>query len=213
MVNVPSSVGIDATSILARLRNATRPEHEEIEAQLNLPSWLTSTQSYRYLLDRFFGFFEPVEAALCDIPMLHVIIPDLAARMRTGLLQRDLVVLGASRDTVDRLPRCSKLPRLYSTAEAVGCLYVLEGSTLGGQFIARQVRASGPSLSQACHFFNSHGDNVGSMWKRFCLAVEQYGLKHPAEAHEICTAAKQTFNSLQVWMLGPPTADHSSIYV
>ena len=67
-------------------------------------------------------------------------------------------------------------------AEGIGCLYVLEGSTLGGQFILRALQERlGLSPDREARFFASYGKHVGSMWKSFGSFAEQYAATHPAD--------------------------------
>jgi heme oxygenase len=63
----------------------------------------------------------------------------------------------------------------FNSAEAVvGALYVLEGSTLGGQVIARQLAESiGVYPGKGASFFYGHGDDTQAHWKEFlCFAAE-----------------------------------------
>lgn len=187
------------SSMMAQLKSATREEHEAIEKQIDLSSCSLDLGHYRSVVARFFGFFEPVEAALRRVDGLENVIRDLPFRMRAGLLEYDLVTLGFRANDFRDLQRCRQLPQVNSVAQALGCLYVLEGSTLGGQIIARQLRERGFGNPQACRFFNSYGVNVGHMWKRLAEAVESYAADHPDEADTICASAKETFRALESW--------------
>ena len=64
--------------------------------------------------------------------------PFLNPRRRLHLLEADLAVLGSSARAVDALQACP-VPLLHDAAEALGSLYVIEGSTLGGRIIQRNV--------------------------------------------------------------------------
>jgi hypothetical protein len=75
-----------------------------------------------------------------ELELVDLLDPDLdrgrltSARRRAGLFGVDLATLGAA--GVDDRPR---LPWVTGTDEALGRLYVLEGSTLGGTFIDRHL--------------------------------------------------------------------------
>ena len=97
---------------------------------------------YRRLLARFYGFYTPAETSLCGVTNLQSALTDWPKRRKIEWLVKDLSALGFTGQQVADLPLCSHLPALPGTAEALGCLYVLEGSTLGGQIIGRHLRAT-----------------------------------------------------------------------
>jgi heme oxygenase len=87
-------------------------------------------------------------------------------------------------------------------ADALGCLYVLEGATLGGQLIGRQVqRQLGLRSEHGCAFFAGYGaDQTGPMWKAFSEAVDAYGSAQPAAQGAIVAAACDTFLRFEHWI-------------
>ena len=91
--------------------------------------------------------------------------PALAARSRTQLLVRDLAWFGTAipGDDFPQLPAMNDLPQL------LGSMYVLEGSTLGGQLIARHVEKTlHLTGGNGNAFFRGHGERTGPLWKEFC---------------------------------------------
>ena len=53
-------------------------------------------------------------------------------------------------------------------SQALGCLYVLEGATLGGQIISRQLEERlAIDAGHGGRFFASYGAAVGEMWQAF----------------------------------------------
>ncbi|RNA61778.1 heme oxygenase [Chryseobacterium nematophagum] len=51
--------------------------------------------------------------------------------------------------------------------EALGALYVIEGSTLGGNVIAKQLSKTEGFENITFNFFGCYQENTGSMWKTF----------------------------------------------
>ena len=101
------------------------------------------------------------------------------------------------------LPVCSTLPRVATFADALGCLYVLEGSTLGGQFIRREVAARlGLTPDRGCAFFAGYGERTGAMWKAFGAAVTAHADARPEDRDVIVAAAVETFTRLDEWFTG-----------
>lgn len=119
---------IQSGAILAHLREATRPAHQALDVALGLMDDGIGIAAYTRLLERFYGFWcgwQPQMAGLMRDEAL------LGPRRRLHLLAADLAALGLSPDAVRALPWCP-LPALRDASEALGSLYVMEGSTLGG---------------------------------------------------------------------------------
>ena len=195
--------------ILSRLKHETQASHQAIEARVDLLNHLGSLADYRRLLERFWGFYAPIEErvlASVDWPRYGV---DIQRRMKAPALARDLVALGLSPDALARLPRCQALPAPESFPNHLGCLYVLEGATLGGQIIAREVRSRlGLAPEHGCAFFTSYGEQVGLMWREFRALLVEAAIDEPAEA-AIVRGAHETFESFDRWLaLGADAYDN-----
>lgn len=126
-----------SSDILQRLRASTADLHERVERKVNIFSAGFDLACYRRLLERFYGYWAPLEVRLTGVEGLDH--PDLAllSRMKAHLLDADLRLLGTDPSLVST---CTQLPGVHTLARALGCMYVLEGSTLGAQFIARHIR-------------------------------------------------------------------------
>src|SRR6185369_16511131 len=110
--------------------------HQLIERRVPVFREGFNLEDYTQLVESFFGFWAPVEKGLSTLAPLRD--PDLAlqSRFKCSLLRKDLLILGRDPATV---PQCEKLPRLDTFLQGLGCLYVLEGSTLGSQIISRHL--------------------------------------------------------------------------
>ena len=78
-------------------------------------------------------------------------------------------------------------------ASLLGAIYVMEGSTLGGRFIARQVESSlGITPGVGDVYFRGHGDATGRMWREVSARIEAV----PNEYSElVVAAARRTFGA------------------
>lgn len=185
--------------ILGLLRERTAHLHERVERTVDLPVRLRSVEAYTFLLARFHGFYAPLEDRLAAVGGDTTGL-DLAARRKAHLLRDDLSKLGTEDAFIDALPRCSELPPVADLGAALGCLYVLEGATLGGQLARRQAeRAIGVAPGRGCSFFASYGERVGHMWKRFCQVLEGHAA-NPGAGERIVAAAVGTFAGLDRWV-------------
>lgn len=185
-----------APSILLRLRFETRDAHAAIEKTIALTETTMTLGAYRQVLESFYGFYKPVEEAIAAAGM--PVWLDVAARSKTALLEDDLQRLksqGAS-----ALPLCSSLPPLGKVAQRLGCLYVLEGATLGGVLVSRHVRENlGVNPDSGGRFFHGYGSSTAVMWNDFRAGLLFFAAVAPHEQDLIVSAARATFETLQRW--------------
>ena len=181
------------SDILFRLRRETRDEHDAIERQLGLADATLSLERYRWRLQQFWGFYSPLEGKLAARGDDGAAWAD---RRKSAWLAADLRALGVS---VDTLPRCSELPDLPGRAARLGCSYVIEGATLGGQIISRHVAERlGLSIDSGARFFHGYGERTGRMWKAFTGTVRDFAAAH-GEEDAIVGSAIDTFRALRAW--------------
>jgi heme oxygenase (biliverdin-IX-beta and delta-forming) len=185
--------------ILAVLKAQTHQQHKQIEQRMPFFNATFTLQEYVRTVAIFLGFWEPMEQRLAAINGWQTVGIHLTHRFRAHRLHRDLRALGVSELEIENFPRATSLPILTNVYNGLGCLYVLEGSTLGGQLIARELaRRFAIDDHSGTSFFFSHGSNVGEQWQQFCSAVTIH-VDHPAKENAALTSAVATFASLDSW--------------
>ena len=199
---------VGSAEILQRLKHATRERHVALERRLPLLDPLLSQEAYRQFLGRFFGFYAPLELSLFGSPAWHETGPLYFERRKTPRLALDLIALGAAPDALTALARCRELPDVTSGARLFGCLYVIEGATLGGQIITRHLNAQlGLTPQTGALFFSGYGEQTGSRWKAFGALLTAFAQRSGGEDDdEIIAAANQTFATITGWMFPKPHA-------
>jgi len=186
--------------ILAKLKEQTAEQHQRLEGKLNILARLNSAQGYKSLLKQFYGFYRPLEMHLGSVMCPPGFLADFTARRKTPLLEKDLLFLDLPERELRALPQCQKLPTVESEAQAFGCLYVLEGATLGGQIISKYVADKlGYESERGATFFMSYGAEVRAMWCAFCQALREYAMAHDAD-DEVVAAAVDTFDKFDQWL-------------
>src|SRR4051812_16217825 len=153
------------SAIHARLRAATRAHHQALEDRVDVLGRAASAHGRRELVQGFHQLHAEAETAIAPW------VADLAglqfeARRRTAQLKQDLTALGLTSSTVDHRP-----PAVRSAVEALGRMYVLEGSTLGGRLLTRGLTAAGHDLV-GLGFLDPYGDGVGERWRSFLAILE-----------------------------------------
>ena len=181
-------------ALLSRLRFETRPFHDAVEAnafnQALTAGTITATQTAEFLT-RMYGFVQPYEAALRQYAAAFGPAWQLEQRYRAPLILEDLALLGYPAEP----PVCSAMPPLETCAQLLGSMYVLEGSTLGGQVIARQLAAADIA---GRHFFAGRAERTGPLWKQFGQLLTAAAAAEDADA--IVASAILTFQTLAAWL-------------
>jgi heme oxygenase len=176
-------------SLSAHLKAITAPAHRQTEALMDLTSRLRTIPRYIGCLQLFLRVFTPIEQSLGQFSQWETFGIDIASRMRAHALRADLLALGA---TIPPLPPAA--PAFATFAEALGGLYVTEGSTIGGQFITRAIIAAlGEEAAGKTAFFQGHGAETGPMWNRLRASIDQFGAAHPDQRDDVAAGALASF--------------------
>lgn len=165
----------------AALRRATASHHERVDRLFSIADLSTPTGYGRFLLAQARAHL-PVEAALTRAGAENV-MDDWLRRQRDHLLRADLAELGIT------APDHGVAISFDDENAALGGIYVLEGSRLGGTLLRRQVP---PTLPTA---FLSASDAVG--WRRL-LATLEARLVTPAKRHAAIAAAIDVFSIFEM---------------
>jgi heme oxygenase (biliverdin-IX-beta and delta-forming) len=179
---------------LARLRLETRRDHEEVEELMPLMRGDLNRDLYAAVLGRLSGFVEMWERTLrFSIP--ERLMRFAAERNRATLLTQDLAHLGVTAVNFAH----PDLPRFDNLAELLGAMYVMEGSRLGGQLIARHVDAVlGTSAGEASRYFRGFGDETGLKWREFLRILEMEISEQ--QTGSAIQGAKKMFTAFGAWM-------------
>jgi len=152
--------GIHCGSLHARLRQTTADLHRRSEAVLDLPTKLTDLAGYVSLLDVLWRFHAGYERALRHAHLAAEF--QSLCLCKADWIAEDLCYLGCA-------PRGDPIDvALDGRLDALGSLYVIEGSMLGGRYIGkRAAQALGVSPWRGARFFHGYGELARSMWKEF----------------------------------------------
>lgn len=164
---------------------------------------LARPEGYAWALRAMHRFFltweEPLFGALaCADDRLT-----LAERGKVDLLSADLAALRLSPLTA---PCAMPADVVASPATALGAMYVLEGSTLGGRVIERHCAAPlGVSPAHGGAFYHGYGARTGALWQAFGAVLESHdtdALQRAAILH----GARSCFGALRGFLESiPPT--------
>ncbi|WP_294334003.1 biliverdin-producing heme oxygenase [uncultured Chryseobacterium sp.] len=112
----------------------------------------------------------------------------LENRKKLALIEKDLSGLSLEPESV------SHDLEFTGENEALGALYVIEGSTLGGNVIARQLSKTEGFDGVTFNFFGCYRENTGPMWKSFKEVLDAEVDEQNYD--EVLSGAKKLYNFL-----------------
>jgi heme oxygenase len=151
--------------VIEKIREATKPIHAQLDEWL-LPAFqnINNTEKYADILKAFYSYFKPVMDKI-DAHIDRTALPDYDDRRKPGTIINDLKAINASTDDISLE---TALPIIDNSANAIGALYVLEGSTLGGVYLSSVLAKNVPSIEDnALSFFYGYGKESKEKWVAF----------------------------------------------
>ncbi|MGZ5269849.1 MAG: biliverdin-producing heme oxygenase [Ramlibacter sp.] len=191
-----------AQDILEALREGTAQRHASLEAMLALRQPFGRGHYVRVLqgFDAFLSTWEPRMARALPERLQAW----FAQGRRLHLLQQDLTALGAAPVAIDG----PAVPALDTLPAALGSLYVLEGSALGGQFIAAAARRHlGLAAGHGAAYFHGCGSGTAARWREFRALVDTELADDAPGRRQAVRAAADTFDGLAATFRGLVDAD------
>ena len=179
-------------SLRQQLKTATQPYHDQTE-QLSSPSAEFSLDDYRTFLRTGWLFHSSLESSLTDF-LPDWLKADLrwSHRLKAPRLAQDLRELAVDLAALPPLP----FP-VRTVPEALGALYVAEGSTLGG-IMMKKMWQDHPVIGQrsSFRFLGCYDPETGTYWKSF-IAVLEANVSGSADEATTVAAAQTTFTFYQ----------------
>ncbi|RYZ75380.1 MAG: biliverdin-producing heme oxygenase [Proteobacteria bacterium] len=186
--------------VLQRLRFETRSAHEQLEKNIDLLGRAWTMEFYRDLLEKFYGFYSIIEPPIFAHLQWEQVGINVDERRKTYSLSQDLEFIGLGSQEIARLPHCKSAPIAGTFPQALGCAYVLEGSTLGGQVITRHLRRQlGVKPGYGATFFTSYGPDISSKWRDFTNVLNSCEFSE-ADEDMLVQYACNTFSTFDHWL-------------
>ena len=175
---------LERPGLAAELRAATHEAHERLDRRITAADPFTSRARFGRFVALHYRLFGAVEPLYDD--------PDVTARLGrlAGLSRRD----AAARDLADlqvALPGDAR-PLPIRFPEALGWLYVVEGSNLGAAFLLKEAAKLGLDGSFGARHLAGAPEGRGLAWRRFKEALDGAKLSE-AEAAAAAAGAVAAF--------------------
>lgn len=186
-------------TFVQRLRKNTAELHEALES-LPISKKIISPQ---VTVDEYTTYLSGMQAVVADIeinvfPMLTEVIPDLNDRKKLTMINSDLGYLNKSIPT-NQYPITANGFN-SNVAFALGVMYVLEGSTLGGRVIYKNISDSLKlDETNGASYSGGYGSTTGSTWKAFLGYFTAYAESCNCE-DEIIAGANHAFGAIKEYL-------------
>lgn len=174
-----------------RLNQITHAPHEQLDKAVKANAPFETLASYSRFLSAQYLFQQELKALYTD-PQLIKLITDLPARCRAEQARADLNDLGAP------IPApVSGAVATVSMAQALGWLFVSEGSKLGAAFLIKRAEALNLSDTFGARHLGEPAGGRADGWKRFIRILDDLPFS-PEQEEQIDRGAVAAFERFNV---------------
>lgn len=191
---------------MERLRAETSDLHSDAESrklQKEIAGGLVERDRFVSYLGQLYRIHSVLESNLQESREHHPAVAGVATpdRMRVPDLLRDLDFYGVEVDDVESGRETTRFTDQIETAKKMnpsallGALYVLEGSTNGGKFLARVLQKTWGLDGGGLSYLDPYGDGQSEQWAKFKTEMDdiEFG---SADREAIIEMAKKTFEAI-----------------
>lgn len=183
-------------TLSARLKLATRAEHDSLESIVPLMAPAMDVQSYAGYMRCLWAFYELLERSTLEVSPGW--FENMGLVRRVPLIEADLAALEVT--VPDPILHRAGLPLLQQYEERLGVYYVLEGSALGARVIRSHLAQNAAiDVDRCARFFDPYGEAMPVIWKRFRQHLDRYS-DIPAASEVVIQSARHTFAFYEAWL-------------
>lgn len=169
------------------LRAQTREAHAHLDASIMAGRPFESRERYALFLELQYRFHRDIDALYRDAG-LGALLPGLAGRRRLELIAQDLRDLGRALPAQADAPVALREGRI-DPPQALGWLYVAEGSNLGAAVLLKTAAVLGLSTDFGARHLAGAPEGRGLHWKTFVEALDRAPLSADEEARVLLGGA------------------------
>jgi len=175
-------------SLALRLKTETNDQHERMHRLMERGQPFASRENYlRYVAAQYL-FQRDVEHLFADAKV-RAAVPDIDVRGRQTASLTDLADLGAQAPQDDFIASAG-----VAMPEALGWLYVSEGSTLGAAFLLKEAQANlGLTPEFGARNLAAYPEGRAAVWRRFVASLDSEAIS-PEEHDAVIAGANAAYN-------------------
>lgn len=186
----------------ARLKDETRVQHVNIEGNPLMKKVFAADVTlgdHVELLNEYYRFVQPLEERAFAFSGWNEKTWIYPPRPRAGLIRDDLLAIGEKTPAMTG-EEDSFLPAVSTFAEALGCVYVLEGAAHGAAFLSgRLQKRLKLTPERGLSYYNRYGQNLEVFWHEFRDVLDDVS-SDERKGIEIIRSARKTFEQLDRWL-------------
>ncbi len=185
------------SGVRERLRGSTHHHHSQLNRNpmlAGLTKPLYPLAKYRDLLTAYFYLYQALEQQITAFLAQQFDLFNYAERRKLPWLEADFSYFKLDLPGPEVVLRGAvDLPKIETVGQLIGVLYVIEGSTLGGQLISRSLAEHhGLTSGQGASFFGGYGDRTMPLWESYIRFAESIA-GNEVECRAAEAAAGSTF--------------------
>lgn len=175
-----------ASPLSEHLRQSTRPTHQALDDKVMQAQPFQSIESYGKFLCVQHGIHRDV-APLYAMPEVAAIIPNLSQRLRLQAVEKDAADLNITLPLYSELPATSDATKI-GIPEAMGWLYVIEGSNLGAAILLKLAKKMGLSETYGARHMAAQDCGRAATWRSFKDGADATELNESERARAVVAA-------------------------
>ena len=184
--------GATQNSVVLQLKELTKETHQRVEQNSRILKADFTREDYCRHLQGVYAFHRSWEVLCRETELPKSFREMLARRQKTAWLKQDLEELLGGGDWDKLAFPMIKISDPMSCPLFFGRFYVVEGSMLGGQVIAKHLKAKlGLSEESGLRFYSGYGERTGEMWQETKGFIESQ--LRPTEVTSAARAANEMF--------------------
>ncbi len=182
-------------SRVKRLKAATRGAHGGLDAFIMAAKPFESRKNFGKLVETQYLFHRDLDVFFSNAT-LDGLLPDLKGRRRLAMIEQDLADLGHAIPETAAPRFTSDTP--FDLPEAMGWLYVVEGSNLGAAFLLKDAAKLGLTEEFGARHLAGAPEGRGLHWRTFTAALDAIALT-VEEEERVVAGAEAAFRAVHAY--------------
>ncbi len=182
-------------SRVKRLKAATRDAHGGLDSFIMAAKPFESRENFGKFVETQYLFHRDPDVFFAN-ETLDGLLPDLKGRRRLAMIEQDLTDLGLAIPETGTARFTNETP--FDLPQAMGWLYVVEGSNLGAAFLLKDAAKLGLGEEFGARHLAGAPEGRGLHWRTFTAALDEVSLT-VEEEERVVAGAEAAFRAVHAY--------------
>ncbi|WP_144576724.1 biliverdin-producing heme oxygenase [Agrobacterium sp. DE0009] len=182
-------------SRVKRLKAATRDAHGGLDSFIMAAKPFESRENFGKFVETQYLFHRDLDVFFAN-ETLDGLLPDLKGRRRLAMIEQDLADLGLAIPETGAARFTDETP--FDLPQAMGWLYVVEGSNLGAAFLLKDAAKLGLGEEFGARHLAGAPEGRGLHWRTFTAALDDISLT-VEEEERVIAGAEAAFRAVHAY--------------